>query len=55
VNKGSENLGVRGARKLTIELYQIPTDATTEQRMIAGAVFSTLNEAWDKFKTENNL
>ncbi|KIW68698.1 hypothetical protein PV04_04622 [Phialophora macrospora] len=34
---------------------KIPTDATTEQRMIAGAVFSTLNEAWDKFKKENNL
>ena len=34
---------------------KIPTDATTEQRMIAGAVFSTLNEAWDKFKTENGL
>ncbi|KAJ9617121.1 auxilin-like clathrin-binding protein required for normal clathrin function [Cladophialophora chaetospira] len=34
---------------------KIPTDATTEQRMIAGAVFSILNEAWDKFKTENNL
>ncbi|EXJ60485.1 hypothetical protein A1O7_04638 [Cladophialophora yegresii CBS 114405] len=34
---------------------KIPTDATTEQRMIAGAVFSTLNEAWDKFKAQNNL
>ncbi|EXJ91838.1 hypothetical protein A1O3_00388 [Capronia epimyces CBS 606.96] len=34
---------------------KIPTDATTEQRMIAGAVFSTLNEAWDKFKAENGL
>ncbi|KAJ9629166.1 auxilin-like clathrin-binding protein required for normal clathrin function [Knufia peltigerae] len=34
---------------------KIPTDATTEQRMIAGAVFSALNEAWDKFKTENGL
>ncbi|KAL1851273.1 auxilin-like clathrin-binding protein required for normal clathrin function [Paecilomyces lecythidis] len=34
---------------------KIPTDATIEQRMIAGAVFSTLNEAWDKFKKENNL
>ncbi|KAI9844862.1 MAG: hypothetical protein M1838_002004 [Thelocarpon superellum] len=29
--------------------------ATTEQRMISGAVFSTLNEAWDRFKQENNL
>ena len=34
---------------------QIPQDATTEQRMISAAVFATLNEAWDKFKTENNL
>ncbi|KAL3445247.1 hypothetical protein BJX65DRAFT_153439 [Aspergillus insuetus] len=34
---------------------KIPTDATTEQRMIAGAVFGILNEAWDKFKVENNL
>ncbi|EEA24330.1 auxilin-like clathrin-binding protein required for normal clathrin function [Talaromyces marneffei ATCC 18224] len=34
---------------------KIPTTATTEQRMIAGAVFSTLNEAWDKFRQENNL
>ena len=35
--------------------HQIPQDATTEQRMISAAVFATLNEAWDKFKTENNL
>jgi hypothetical protein len=34
---------------------QIPQDASTEQRMISAAVFSTLNEAWDKFKTDNNL
>ncbi|KIX92519.1 uncharacterized protein Z520_11839 [Fonsecaea multimorphosa CBS 102226] len=34
---------------------KIPTDATTEQRMIAGAVFSALNDAWDKFKAENGL
>ncbi|KAF1822847.1 uncharacterized protein K489DRAFT_388736 [Dissoconium aciculare CBS 342.82] len=34
---------------------KIPQDATTEQRMISGAVFSALNEAWDKFKTDNNL
>jgi hypothetical protein len=38
-----------------IRVTQIPTDATTEQRMISAAVFSTLNEAWDKFKTENGL
>lgn len=34
---------------------QIPTDASTEVRMIAGTVFATLNEAWDKFKAENGL
>ncbi|KAK5126207.1 hypothetical protein LTR08_004778 [Meristemomyces frigidus] len=34
---------------------KIPQDATTEQRMISAAVFSTLNEAWDRFKRENNL
>ncbi|KPI37999.1 UBA domain-containing protein 7 [Cyphellophora attinorum] len=34
---------------------KIPTDATTEQRMISAAVFSALNEAWDKFKAENGL
>ncbi|KAK4228783.1 UBA domain-containing protein 7 [Podospora fimiseda] len=34
---------------------KIAQDATTEVRMIAGTVFSTLNEAWDKFKVQNNL
>lgn len=34
---------------------KIPTNATTEQRMISGAVFGILNEAWDKFRQENNL
>ncbi|CAG8207197.1 unnamed protein product [Penicillium olsonii] len=34
---------------------KISTTATTEQRMIAGSVFGTLNEAWDKFRIENNL
>ncbi|KAK4127763.1 hypothetical protein N657DRAFT_641796 [Parathielavia appendiculata] len=34
---------------------KIAQDASTEVRMIAGTVFSTLNEAWDKFKAENNL
>lgn len=29
--------------------------ATTEQKMISAAVFATLNEAWDKFKTDNNM
>ncbi len=36
-------------------MKQIPTTATTEQRMISSAVFSTLNEAWDKFRRENGL
>lgn len=40
---------------LLLMTAQIPTTATTEQRMIAGAVFGTLNEAWDKFRVENNL
>ncbi|KAK0663378.1 UBA domain-containing protein 7 [Lasiodiplodia hormozganensis] len=34
---------------------KISQDATTEQRMISAAVFATLNEAWDKFKKDNNL
>ncbi|KAI9878911.1 MAG: hypothetical protein M1830_010159 [Pleopsidium flavum] len=34
---------------------KLPPTATTEQRMISGAVFSALNEAWDKFKKENAL
>lgn len=34
---------------------KIPQTVTTEQRMISGAVFSTLNEAWDKFKRDNGL
>ncbi|OQO14091.1 hypothetical protein B0A48_00967 [Cryoendolithus antarcticus] len=34
---------------------KIPQTATTEQRMISAAVFSTLNEAWDKFKKDNGL
>ncbi|OAA71481.1 Heat shock protein DnaJ [Cordyceps fumosorosea ARSEF 2679] len=34
---------------------KIAQDASTEVRLIAGSVFSTLNEAWDKFKAENGL
>ncbi|KAF2852079.1 hypothetical protein T440DRAFT_467316 [Plenodomus tracheiphilus IPT5] len=34
---------------------KISQTATTEQKMISAAVFATLNEAWDKFKTDNNL
>ncbi|KYK61667.1 hypothetical protein DCS_02810 [Drechmeria coniospora] len=34
---------------------KLPQDASTEVRLIAGVVFSTLNESWDKFKAENGL
>ncbi|KAG0640592.1 hypothetical protein HOY80DRAFT_789996 [Tuber brumale] len=34
---------------------KISLDATTEQKMISAAVFTLLNEAWDKFKAENGL
>ncbi|KAI0881080.1 uncharacterized protein GGS22DRAFT_173287 [Annulohypoxylon maeteangense] len=34
---------------------KIPQDASTEVRLIAGTVFATLNESWDKFKAENGL
>ncbi|KAH8177150.1 UBA domain-containing protein 7 [Sarocladium implicatum] len=34
---------------------KLPQDADTEKRLIAGLVFSTLNESWDKFKAENGL
>ncbi|TKA69681.1 hypothetical protein B0A49_07412, partial [Cryomyces minteri] len=34
---------------------KMPQSATTRQRMIGAAVFSTLNEAWDKFKKDNGL
>ncbi|OXV08779.1 hypothetical protein Egran_03458 [Elaphomyces granulatus] len=34
---------------------KVPINATTEQRMIASAVFSSLNDAWDKFRKQNNL
>ncbi|KAM5344976.1 hypothetical protein ACJ41O_010838 [Fusarium nematophilum] len=34
---------------------KLPQDANTEVRLIAGLVFSTLNESWDKFKTDNGL
>ncbi|PHH59090.1 hypothetical protein CDD81_3815 [Ophiocordyceps australis] len=34
---------------------KLPQDASTEVRLIAGLVFSTLNEGWDKFKAENGL
>lgn len=34
---------------------QVSQDASIEQKMISSTVFSTLNEAWDKFKTDNGL
>ncbi|KAI1084193.1 hypothetical protein F5B20DRAFT_576336 [Whalleya microplaca] len=34
---------------------KLPQDASTEVRLIAGTVFATLNESWDKFKQENGL
>ncbi|CAI4210507.1 unnamed protein product [Parascedosporium putredinis] len=34
---------------------KLPQNASTEVRLIAGTVFSTLNESWDKFKAENGL
>ncbi|KAF4630882.1 hypothetical protein G7Y89_g7252 [Cudoniella acicularis] len=34
---------------------KLPQDASTEIRMIAGLVFATLNESWDKFKQQNGL
>lgn len=34
---------------------KVPASATTEQKMIAQAVFVTLNKAWDDFKVANGL
>ncbi|KOS17130.1 UBA domain-containing protein 7 [Escovopsis weberi] len=34
---------------------KLPQDASTEVKLIAGMVFSTLNESWDKFKADNGL
>ncbi|KAF5094494.1 hypothetical protein D0Z00_003503 [Geotrichum galactomycetum] len=34
---------------------KVPTSATTEQKMIAQAVFVTLNAAWDDYKVANNM
>ncbi|KAI8984462.1 hypothetical protein BDF20DRAFT_911558 [Mycotypha africana] len=34
---------------------KLPSTVTVEQRMLASGIFSTLNEAWDSFKTQNNL
>ncbi|KAF2436738.1 hypothetical protein EJ08DRAFT_644362 [Tothia fuscella] len=34
---------------------KISQNASVEQRMVSASVFSTLNEAWDKFKADNGL
>lgn len=34
---------------------KLPTNATTEQKMISQSVFITLNGAWEGFKTANNM
>jgi hypothetical protein len=34
---------------------QLPQNASTETKLIAATVFSTLNESWDKFKEQNGL
>lgn len=34
---------------------KVPANATTEQKMIAQAVFVTLNTAWDDYKATNNM
>ncbi|KND93402.1 UBA domain-containing protein 7 [Tolypocladium ophioglossoides CBS 100239] len=38
-----------------LTIKQLPQGASTEVRLIAGLVFSTLNESWDKFKAANGL
>ncbi|KAG6006493.1 hypothetical protein E4U21_007037 [Claviceps maximensis] len=34
---------------------KLPRDANTEIRLVAGLVFATLNESWDKFKADNGM
>ncbi|KAJ3184788.1 hypothetical protein HDU85_001466 [Gaertneriomyces sp. JEL0708] len=34
---------------------KLSQEATVEQRMVANAVFSTLNKAWEEFKVQNGL
>ncbi|KAG6040319.1 hypothetical protein E4U41_000915 [Claviceps citrina] len=34
---------------------KLPRDANTEVRLVAGLVFATLNESWDKFKADNGM
>ncbi|RCH91752.1 hypothetical protein CU097_005053 [Rhizopus azygosporus] len=34
---------------------KLPANATVEQRLLASGIFTTLNQAWDTFRTEHNL
>ncbi|CAO3703213.1 unnamed protein product [Rhizopus stolonifer] len=34
---------------------KLSSNATIEQRLLASGIFTTLNQAWDTFRTENNL
>lgn len=34
---------------------KLPANATVEQRMLASGIFTTLNQAWDIFRKDNNL
>ncbi|KAI7903524.1 uncharacterized protein BX663DRAFT_485669 [Cokeromyces recurvatus] len=34
---------------------KLPANSTVEQRLLASGIFTALNQAWDVFKTENNL
>ncbi|KAI9021017.1 DnaJ domain-containing protein [Phycomyces nitens] len=34
---------------------KLPINASVEQQMLASGIFSVLNEAWDSFKTQNQL
>ncbi len=48
-------VGHRRQNSRLIHAEQIPQEASTEVKMISASVFATLNEAWDKFKTENGM
>jgi hypothetical protein len=54
-DKVSLSLGMNHRIEADHDCMQIPQNATTEQKMISASVFATLNEAWDKFKTDNGL
>lgn len=55
VHPDKVSTGPHHAILIYLTRVQISQSATTEQRMISAAVFATLNEAWDKFKTDNGL